>query len=215
MANQFFKTVKNAINYWYVPLIIGLIFIGVGFWTFSSPLESYLALSIIFSISFFVAGLSEIIFAISKRNSVDNWGWTLVFGILTFMVGLLLMMNPEVSMATLPFYLGFVLLFRSIGAIGYSTDLKNYGVKDWGGLMALGIIGIIFSFILLWNPLFAGWTVVVWTGLAFIVAGIISIYLSFKLRKLHSMSESAADDLLKKYEDARDKLHEELDKSKK
>ncbi len=81
--------------------------------------------------------------------------------------------------------------------------------------MAVGIIGIIFSFILLWNPLFAGLTVVVWTAFVLITAGITSIYLSFKLRKLHKMPETVSVDLVKKYEDARNKLHEEINSQQK
>ena len=116
---------------------------------------------------------------------MDGWGWTLALGILTAMVGILLLMNPEVSLATLPFYVGFLVMFRSIGAIGTALDLKNYKVLDWGTLMVIGILGLLFSFILLWNPVFAGMTVVIWTGIAFLVAGVFNVYLGFKLRNLH------------------------------
>ena len=123
-------------------------------------------------------------------------------------------MNPEVSKITLPFYVGFVLLFRSVFAIGASIDLKNYYVMDWGYLMAIGILGVIFSFILLWNPLFAGMTLVFWTALLFIVSGAYSIYFSFKLKKLHDLPNKISSDLKNKYEEIENQIHEELVKRK-
>jgi uncharacterized membrane protein HdeD (DUF308 family) len=208
------KTVRNSIKYWYIPLIVGLIFVGVGIWVFMTPSESYVALSFIFSISFLVSGIFDIYFAVSSREELDNWGWTLALGIVSAIVGILLLMNPEVSRVTLPFYVGFVLLFRSVFAIGASLDLKDYRVLDWGYLMAIGILGVIFSFILLWNPLFAGMTLVFWTALLFIVSGAYSIYFSFKLKKLHDLPSEIPSDLKNKYEEIKNQIQEELTKGK-
>ncbi len=60
--SNFFKTITNAIKHWYIPLIVGILFVATGFYTLFSPLEAYLTLSILFSLSFLFSGLSEIIF---------------------------------------------------------------------------------------------------------------------------------------------------------
>lgn len=197
MNSNFFENVASAVKYWYIPLITGLILVGVGLWTFTSPMESYVALSIIFSVSFLVSGLMESFFAISNRKTMKNWGWSLALGILTLIVGFLLIRDPEMSMATLPFYVGFMLMFRSAGAIGYAFDLKDSKVLDWGNLLAVGILGLLFSFILIWNPAFAGLNLVVWTGLAFIFSGFFSIYLSIRLGKLHKKGKKIKEKLEK------------------
>lgn len=208
--NHFVKTVTNTVKYWYIPLIIGIIFIGIGIYTLFSPLESYLTLSILFSLSFLFSGLFEIIFSISNRKEIENWGWTLAFGILTFLIGVLLIMNPELSMTTLPLYIGFVVLFRSIMGIGYALELKHYGLLDWGNLMVISILGLIFSLILIWNPLFAGFTIVFWTGLAIIFIGIFSVYLSFRLKKIKKISNNISKDLKDKYYSIRIEIENEL-----
>jgi uncharacterized membrane protein HdeD (DUF308 family) len=188
MEKQLLKTVRTAIKQWYIPFIVGLIFICAGIWTFLSPLESYLTLSLVFSLAFLISGIFEIVFSISNRKEIDNWGWTLIFGIATMLIGILLLVHPEISITTLPLYVGFLLLFRSIGGVSYALDLKDYGVIDWGYLMAVGILGIIFSFILIWNPVFAGATIIFWTGITLIAGGVFSIHLSLKLRKLKKLS---------------------------
>ncbi|MCO4821810.1 MAG: DUF308 domain-containing protein [Flavobacteriaceae bacterium] len=208
--SNFVKTVTNTVKHWYIPLIVGLIFIGIGIYTLLSPLESYLTLSILFSLSFLFSGLSEIMFSISNHKEIDNWGWTLTFGILTFLLGLLLIMNPAISITTLPIYVGFVVLFRSIMGISYALELKNYGIIDWGNLMAVGILGLIFSFILIWNPLFAGFTIVVWTGLAIIIGGVFSVYLSFKLKKIKSIPNKISKELKEKYDAIKREVQNEL-----
>lgn len=212
MANSFFKTINNSIKHWYMPLIVGIIFILIGLYTFSSPLESYVALSILFSISFLISGFSEIIFSISNKDEIDSWGWSLTFGIITFVLGNMLILNPAISLTTLPFYVGFLVMFRSISSISFSLELKNFGIKNWKFIMLFAVLGLLFSFILIWNPLFAGITIVVWTGLAFIATGIFSVLISFRLKRLHNVANSIPDKFNQKYNSNRLEIENELKK---
>ena len=212
-AISFLKTVRNTINYWYLPLVSGIIFIAVGIYVFTTPTESYLALSIIFSWSFLIVGIFESYFAIANREEMDNWGWTLALGLFILIIGIILIMNRELSMVTLPLYVGFLILFRSLAAISLSFELKNYYVMDWGNLLAMGILGTIISFILIWNPLFAGLSIVVWTGLGFIITGFYSIFFSFKLKKIKDLPSSLSKEIKQRYEEVKNEISGELQKN--
>jgi uncharacterized membrane protein HdeD (DUF308 family) len=98
-----------------------------------------------------------------------------------------MLLNPGITMATLPYYVGFTLLFRSISGMVTAYEMQEYGILDWGSLMVNAVLGLLLSFILLWNPVFAGVNVVIWTAVTFIVLGCYTIYYSFKLRKLNKM----------------------------
>ena len=211
MENLFLKSIKDAIKQWYIPLLVGLLFVIVSIVAFVWPQSSFLALSILFALSFLFGGLSEVIFSIYNRKQLDNWGWSLAFGIITFVVGILLVINPLLSMITLAFYVGFVFLFRSIAAISFSLDIKKYGSKNWGGLLVFGILGAIFSFILIWNPIFAGLSAVILIGLSFLFAGLFSIYFAFQLRKLHKSSKKISSELRERYENLMKEIREEWD----
>jgi uncharacterized membrane protein HdeD (DUF308 family) len=141
---------------------------------------------------------------------MEGWGWDLSLGILSLLVGILMLIHPEISMVTLPFFVGFVLLFRSIMAIGVSLELRNYYILDWGYLLAIGIIGTMFSLILLWNPAFAGLSLVMWTALAFIALGAFSIYLSLKLKKLHDIPKTISSELKEKYNQVKDDIQRHM-----
>ena len=199
ITRNIFGTINKTINHWYIPLVVGIIFIATGIYTFVSPLESYAALAILFSISFIISGASEIAFSLLNKEVLNNWGWFLVLGILTFIVGVLLFVNPAVSQATLLFYVGFLVFFRSISAVSHSFELKEYGFSDWGYLTVIGVVGIVFSFILLSNPILGGMTVVIWTGLALITSGFYSIYLAFKLKKLKDLPNKISNELRSRF----------------
>lgn len=205
------KSIKEAIRQWYIPLLVGIFFVIVSIVAFVWPKSSFLTLSILFALSFLFGGLSEIIFSVSNRKQMDTWGWSLAFGIITFIVGVLLVINPKLSMITLAFYIGFVLLFRSIATIGFALDIKKYGNSNLGGLLAFGILGAIFSFILIWNPAFAGLSAVIFIGLSFLFAGLFSIYLALQLRKLNKSSKKISAELRERYDELMKEIREEWD----
>ena len=209
MELSLIKSLKKTIKHWYIPLLVGIFFIVVSVVSFAWPASSLLALSLLFAISFLLGGFSEIVFSLANREQLDNWGWSLAFGIVTSIVGILLMLNPALSITTLAFYIGFVVLFRSISTIGFAMDIKKYGSKNWGALLGLGIIGTIVSFILIWNPIFAGLSVVILIALSFLFAGLFNIFLSFQLRKLHKSSKTISAKLVERYDDLMKEIREE------
>lgn len=175
---------KGVIDNWYLILIVGFIFVILGVYTMILPLKSYLAFVLIFGISFLFAGILEIIFAISNTKELDEWIWTFVYGIINFLAGVLLITNPEISILTLPVYTGFILLFRSVMTIVIYFDFRKSGISGLDSWLGIGIAGLIFSLILLWNPSFAGLSLVIWRSIALITVGMYSISFSFKIKSL-------------------------------
>ncbi len=210
METILLKRIKNAIKHWYIPLLVGLFFVIVSIIVFVSPLSSFVALAILFALSFLFGGLSEIIFSVANRHQLENWGWSLAFGIVTFVAGVLLVINPALSATMLAFYVGFVILFRSIAAISFALDVKKYGSRDWGWLLVFGILGTVVSFILLWNPLFAGLSAIILVGFSFLFGGLFSIYFSFQLRKLHKSSKELSSKLKERLDKLAEDIREEL-----
>ena len=211
MQSLFLNSIKNSIKHWYIPLLVGILFIVVSIVAFTSPVTSLLTLSVLFALSFLFGGLSEIIFSIVNRNQLDNWGWSLAFGILTFIIGISLVSHPALSITVLAFYVGFLLLFRSIASIGFAMDVKKYGSKNWIGLLIFGILGAIVSFFLIWNPVFAGMSVVILVALSFLFAGIFSILLAFQLRKLHKLSKEISPQIQERINQLKRDIDKEWD----
>lgn len=210
MKTSFLDSIKNSVKHWYIPLIVGILFVILSLAVFTSPLSSLLALSIFFALSFMFGGLSEVFFSISNRNTLPNWGWSLAFGILTTIVGFSLVVQPGLSISVMAFYVGFLLLFRSVASISFALDVKKYGSKNWGSLLIFGILGALASLFLIWNPLFTGIGLTFLMAVSILFAGLFSIFLAFQLRKIHVSTKEISVRLKERYNDLMAEIEDEL-----
>ena len=187
--------ISNSVKHWYLPLIIGVLFILFGIYIFTVPLETYLTLSIFFSASYIVSGLMDIFFSIGNNKTLKGWGWYLVGGIFTLAIGIYLAIYPGISMVVLPFFVGFTMLFRSFQLLGFSFDMKDLKILNWGNAAITSVLGIILSLLLLANPIFTGISLVTITALSFIFVGIASLVLAFNLKKLKDFPDKITPEL--------------------
>ena len=208
----FLKTIKKTVKHWYVPAIIGVLLIVFGIYIFTTPLETYGTLTMLFSLSFLFSGTAETFFSVQNRKIIEGWGWYLTGGIFNTVIGLMLLSRPEISAFTLPLVVGFTLMFRSIQGLGFSFELKNYGSLKWGNLAIASILGLVFSIILLFNPIFTGISLVVMTALAFIFSGITGIVLGFQLKKLKALPSKIRKELNEKIEVLKKEYYEEIER---
>lgn len=193
----FIDRIDSAVKYWWLSLLLGILFIIFSIYLMFAPLASYIALSILFSVSMFVSGLFEIAFAISNKNNISSWGWYLAGGIIDLILGIFLMANPGLSMSVLPFILAFWLMFRGFSATGYSMDLKRYGTRNWGWYMAFGILAILCSIGIIWQPGIGAFTLVYMVAYALLIIGIFRVMLAFELRSLHKHAKEQSDTYVK------------------
>jgi uncharacterized membrane protein HdeD (DUF308 family) len=203
------KVLRKPVNHWYLYVILGLVLIGVGIYTFTTPSESLLTLAIVFTIAFIITGVSEIIYALSNSKTLHSWGWSLADGIITLLIGILMATNTAMSIDILLLYIGFTILMRSAHAISTGASLRSYGT---GGnkVVFAGVLGMLFAFMLIWNPAMAGITVVIWIGLAFIMAGLAAVVLGLHLKNLHQKFDRVSSDKKDLYDHASSEMHKAL-----
>ena len=90
----FIDKMDYAVKNWWLSLLVGLLYIIVAIYLMFAPLASYVALSILFSVSMFVSGLFEIAFALANKKGISSWGWYLAGGIIDLILGIFLMASP-------------------------------------------------------------------------------------------------------------------------
>lgn len=187
MKNDLFFSVKQAVKYWWVSPLVGIIAIFLGLWCIANPGETLAVLGMLFIASFFISGIFEIFFAFLNRNTLKGWGWTLASGLINIVFGLILLSISIGTIAVLLFLVGFWVMFQSIWSISSSIELRRNGVKGWGWLLTFGILGLILSFILIVNPVFAATFIIYILAFTLLSYGIMRIYLGFKLRSVHKV----------------------------
>jgi len=176
--------VTRTVKHWWLFVILGILMIIGGIWVFRTPLESYVGLSIIFSIMVFVSGTFDVAFSLSNRDILKDWGWHLTGGILKVLLGIVLVIYPGISIVALPMILGFWLMFGAVSIMSGALNLKHYHISGWGWLLLLGILLMIFSFMVLADPILGGETIVIMTGIAIVLYGVSYALFGMKLKKV-------------------------------
>ena len=189
MASSIIDTARESIKFWWLLLLLGLVFIFSGFWVLTNPVEGYVALSIVFGVLMFVSGLTELIFTMVNKDNMQNWGWQLMGALFDFLIGLILVSFPKLTMQVIPFLLAFFFMFKGFGEMSLAIDLKGKGGDvSWGWLMIFGVIAVALGLLILYRPQIGGLTVVFYTGVAFTMVGVYKVLLGLKLRKVKRLA---------------------------
>ncbi|HET7000688.1 MAG TPA: DUF308 domain-containing protein [Puia sp.] len=191
-------TITDDVKNWWWFIIKGLLFIIAGIAIFYRPAEGYVGLSVLFSLVMMGSGLSQIFFGIVNSDILPGWGWTLAGGIIDLAIGIYLFAYPAVTMVTLPYILGFWLMFAGFYLMGAALDLKNLEIKNWGWLLFGGLLTIVCAFLVLYYPAAGAVSIVTWSGIAFLTVGIFNVVLAFKLKSV----KKTATKIERKYQHA-------------
>ena len=177
---------KGKSKYWWLSLLIGILALTMGIWTLITPDTTLVALTYVFIATFFICGIMDIVYSISIMKISNSWGWPLAGGIIDILLGILLITLPLPMITTmLVILVGFWILFRSILTLIQSIELQKNEIRGWGWLLALSIMGILFSVFYMLSPVFNGIFVVMLVSVAFLTYGIFRICYAFKLRSLN------------------------------
>ena len=86
----------------------------------------------------------------------------------------------------LPIFLGFWLMLRAFGAIGLGSDMGAMQIAGSGWTIFSGILLLLCSLWILFQPLVFGTTaVIVWVGISLLFAGVAACSLSLQLHRAH------------------------------
>lgn len=107
--------VRKVAPHWWVLLLTGLVSVAFGV----TALYDYPVLSLTFAVVWTAwwlisAGVLAIYVAVQERKAEVPWGWTLTFGIIALAAGVLAIMYPGITLATL---MGTIATFGIVGGI--------------------------------------------------------------------------------------------------
>lgn len=172
---------KSNIKYWWVFLITGILLFLTGCVIIRYPVSSYISIAMLVSLLLVVVGIGHIWFASTNNKNLPYWGWHLFIGILDIVLGIILFLYPNITMAVLPLLVGFLFFIRSVSLISYAFALRRSD-RGWGWLLTGGILTLLLGLLVIYYPFFGCFTVIVWTAAAFFVAAVFNIVLAFRLK---------------------------------
>lgn len=184
MSELMFK--GGVTKYWWVPLLTGLLAIGIGIWCLCSPTSSLPILAYAMAACFCFAGGFNTAFSVLNVKNHPGWGWSLALGILELIMGIWLLSMPVGLLTeTFIYAVGIYIIFVVINSIAEVTSVYR-GASSWvGWLIGLLLITLVFAVVFISGPLFGGMVVWLWIGISFILFGCYRVSISMVIRKIN------------------------------
>ncbi|GAA4653142.1 DUF308 domain-containing protein [Anaerocolumna aminovalerica] len=174
-----FKSMK------WLMLLSGTMIVILGITMLFTPLQNLVTLAIFISISMLISGFSEIV-SFYNEEKVHRSGWLLASGILTtlFAVWALFGHGTKTLAAMFPFVFAVWVMSSGVMRIVGSVSLKSEGYGLWCWIMAFGVLGTAFGFLLLFSPVLSEMIISYSIGFMLISYGIDNIIIFFRLKKI-------------------------------
>lgn len=178
----------RAVKHWWLMMVAGVLCIIAGICVFVFPLESYVALSVLFGVIMLLTGAAQLIIASSSGNYLTMKGYFIVGGVLDVILGIFLCVYPGVSLVALPIMMGLWLMYNSFVIIAFGGDMDTFKLSGGGMMIILGVLLLVLSLFVLLNPLSVGiTTVLIVAGVGLILFGLILFAISLKIRDLDKL----------------------------
>jgi uncharacterized membrane protein HdeD (DUF308 family) len=106
--------------------LLGVLSFIVGLYALRNVLVTIAALALLLGIYWVVNGAVEVFAALSHKR-MQSRGWTILMGLLSVVAGVVVLVYPGISLATLAIVLGFWLLVYGIMEIVLAFRLRSVG----------------------------------------------------------------------------------------
>ena len=108
----------------FLSIALGLLYGVTGFFILENPLEGAAALTLLIAAFFFISGIFRIIFALRER--FPAWGWTLLNGAVTLILGIIIWRQlPESALWLIGLLVGIDLIFS-----GWTWIMLAFAVRN-------------------------------------------------------------------------------------
>ncbi len=165
---------------WGWMLAFGVISLIGGFLCFANPLAATITADYLAGFFFLVLGIAQIVQAFSIRG----WGgflWTVAVGLLTLLVGGVLIANPVQGAATLTLLVGVLLFLLGGAKIAYSISLRP--ASGWVWVLLSGVLSVVLGILIFSNFPWAAVTVLgLFLGVELTFNGVMLLMTGWSLR---------------------------------
>lgn len=128
-------------------------------------------------------GIVALIRFVRNYKSISNSELDIVYGIVTIILGSLIISHPKALASIMPFVLGICIVINSAGKLTTAMELKSNNSDTWIMTTIVAILSAICGVILIFNP-FAGATMITQVvGIFIIIYAILDIISTLTIKK--------------------------------
>jgi uncharacterized membrane protein HdeD (DUF308 family) len=163
---------------WWLVVLVGVLSIVAGVIILAQPSNSLATLAVIAGIFLLLDGILELI--ASFMRSTENRGLVALLGVLTAIVGVLLIRHPIGGVTAVALLIGIWLI--AMGVIRFATAFDAYRHRGWHALA--GALELVAGIVIVANPNIGYTTLAILVGIGFMLNGIGLISLGWGIREV-------------------------------
>ena len=179
------EDVREATSAWWLLVVIGLLAIAAGVVVLLKPEDSLSTLAVIAGIFVLASGIFDVAISFSRRT--PNRGLAAVTGVLSVVVGVLLIRHPIGGVLFVALLIGIWLI--AIGVVRFVEAFESEH-RFWGIVVAL--VEIAAGIVIVATPPIGFATLALLTGIAFIVNGVAIFALGWMMHSVHHEAKGPA-----------------------
>ena len=164
-----------------VTIILGILMALCGISCMCTPVMTFLEAGYFLVILLFVYGIAGIVKAVVQKQ----FGLPFLFGILSTLLGIVIMVVPGLKLMTdgmLIYIMAVWFLMQGVVSIFLSFQQKKLVEgKGWIGTLVLGILGVLLGIYSLAHPMLLAFTFGVLVGMYFIECGVNMIVMAMSI----------------------------------
>jgi uncharacterized membrane protein HdeD (DUF308 family) len=123
----------------------GVLLIVAGVIAIFAPAPAALATALLLAWLFVFAGVVELVYAFQQRGH-DGYGWKLVSALATLALGVVMLMFPIASIATLVLVIGAFMMASGVSSVMLAFKLKPKA--GWGWILFDGLLSIVIAILI-------------------------------------------------------------------
>lgn len=174
---------REAAGAWWVFALGGLIGIAAGVIVLVEPSISLATLAVIAGIFLLIDGIIELVW--SLVNSVENRAVTAIFGVVSAVIGVVLIRHPTNSVVVIALLLGLWLLVAGILRLIIALAVAP---RSFGSAL-LGLLELVAGVVIVSSPNIGVTTLAILIGIAWILRGLAMVMVAWTLRGLRRGSD--------------------------
>lgn len=175
---------KNALKKMYASYIFtSICFIVIGLLLFIKAESTIEIISYVLGGFIIAIGIVSFIRYFKMKDSEKLFRYDIVYGIVSTLAGLLLVLNPHALASIIPLILGIYITINGALKIQSAFMLKSYQNKSWITALVIGILTLIFGILLIFNPFKGAVVITKVIGAILIIYAVLDIISSFIINR--------------------------------
>jgi len=190
-------------------IIFGGLTVILGILAMMAPLVAGVTVAVMVGFLLIIAGIMRTLFAFKCKS----WGkgiLAFVLGVLTLLIGLVMIFRPVLGLTSLTLVLAAYFFVDGIFEIFESFDLKP--LKGWGWMLFGGIVSVLLG-IMIWRqwPVSGVWAIGILVGIKLIFAGWAMVGIGAAGRSIAGTAEDVVEDVKDAAQDAVESVKDAID----